>query len=125
MSHQDASDRVKRAAQPTRLDIAIQRLSPRWAASRIKSRVDHELRMMMATRAAENFAAYEAAANDRLRGENWIAPKTTSNDQLQDELERLVDRANDLYRNDVFAASAVNGRVDNVIGTGIRPQCRV
>lgn len=125
MSQPDASDRVKQAAQPTRLDIAIQRLSPRWAASRIKSRVDHELRMMMATRAAENFAAYEAAANDRLRGENWIAPKTTSNDQLQDELERLVDRANDLYRNDVFAASAVNGRVDNVIGTGIRPQCRV
>ena len=125
MSQPVASERVRQAAQPTRLDIAIQRLSPRWAASRIKSRVDHELRMMMAAKAAENFAAYEAAGNDRLRGENWIVSKHTSNDQLQDELERLVDRANDLYRNDVFAASAINGRVDNVIGTGIRPQCRV
>ena len=57
MSQPDASERVRQAAQPTRLDVAIQRLSPRWAASRIKSRVDHELRMMMATRAAENFAA--------------------------------------------------------------------
>ena len=119
------ADRVKSAAQYTRLDSVIQRVSPRWAAGRVKARVDHELRMMMAARAADNFAAYEAAGNDRLRGENWIVPKNTSNDQLQDELEKLIDRANDLYRNDVFAASAINGRVDNVIGTGIRPQCRV
>jgi lambda family phage portal protein len=121
----DLRKRVDAAAQQTRLDRVIATVSPALASRRVKARVDHEIRLAMAQRAAERFTAWEAADHDRLRGENWIAPKTTSNDQLQDELERLVDRANDLYRNDVFAASAVNGRVDNVIGTGIRPQCRV
>jgi capsid protein len=63
--------------------------------------------------------------HDRLRGEKWLASKLTTNDALQSELETLIDRAVDLYRTDVFAASAINGRVDNVIGVGIRPQCRV
>ncbi len=121
----DYAANVREAAKPTRIDRALLQIAPGWAMGRIKARVDGQLRLMLANRAAENFAAYEAAGNDRLRGENWITPKSTSNDQLQDELERLVDRANDLYRNDVFAASAINGRVDNVIGTGIRPQCRV
>ena len=79
----------------------------------------------MAQRAAERFTAWEAADHDRLRGEKWLASKLTTNDALQSELETLVDRAIDLYRTDVFAASAINGRVDNVIGVGIRPQCRV
>jgi lambda family phage portal protein len=92
---------------------------------RIKARVDGQLRLMLANRAAENFAAYEAADNDRLRGEKWIASKLTQNDAIGTELETMIDRATDLYRNDVFAASAVNGRVDNVIGQGIRPQARV
>jgi lambda family phage portal protein len=118
--------RVKRAARKTPEDRELFRTDPEQASRRIKARVDHELRMAMSERAAENFAAYEAAdTGDRLRGEKWLTSKLTSNDQLTEELQTLIDRSTDLYRNDCYASSAINGRVDNVIGTGIRPQCRV
>lgn len=126
MSQQpDYAAQVREAAKTTRIDRALLQIAPAWAMGRIKARVDGQLRLMMANRAAENFAAYEAADNDRLRGEKWIASKLTQNDAIGTELETMIDRAVDLYRNDVFAASAVNGRVDNVIGQGIRPQARV
>jgi lambda family phage portal protein len=121
----DYAANVREAAKPTRIDKALLQIAPAWAMGRIKARVDGQLRLMLANRAAENFAAYEAADNDRLRGEKWIASKLTQNDAIGTELETMIDRAADLYRNDVFAASAVNGRVDNVIGQGIRPQARV
>jgi lambda family phage portal protein len=117
--------RIEAAGVPTRLDRVMMALAPSVASARIRSRVDHELRMAMSERAAANLQTWEAAGNDRLRGEKWVTTQMTANDALQDELESLVERALDLFRNDVYAASAVNGRVDNVIGTGIRPQCRV
>ncbi|MFN9287576.1 MAG: phage portal protein, partial [Planctomyces sp.] len=121
----DLRKRVDAAAQQTRLDRVIATVSPALASRRVKARVDHEIRLAMAQRAAERFTAWEAADHDRLRGEKWLASKLTTNDALQSELETLIDRAVDLYRTDLFAASAINGRVDNVIGVGIRPQCRV
>ena len=117
----DLADQIRQAQSPTRLDRWIGVLSPSLSSSRVKARVDHVMRMHL----SERFAAYEAADDDRLRGERWLVSKLSSNDQLQCELETLVDRALDLYRNDVYAASAINGRVDNVVGTGIRPQSRV
>lgn len=121
----DLRRRVDAAAKPTRLDRIVGAVSPALASRRVKARVDHEIRLAISQRAAERFTAWEAADHDRLRGERWMASKLTTNDALQSELETLIDRANDLYRTDVFAASAINGRVDNVIGVGIRPQCRV
>lgn len=116
---------VKKAATPTRDEKKLFRINPEEASRRVKCRVDHVLRMAMAERVAERFSAYEGADNDRLRGEKWLTSKLSSNDQLQSELTELVDRSLDLYRNDCYASSAINGRVDNVIGTGIRPQSRV
>jgi len=81
--------------------------------------------MMMSDRAAASFAAYEAADHDRFRGEKWLPSRLSSNDAISAELQTLIERAQDLYRNDCYAASAINGRVDNVIGGGIRPQSRV
>jgi lambda family phage portal protein len=81
--------------------------------------------MMLVDRTAAKFATYEAADHDRLRGEKWLPSRLSSNDAIGSELETLIERAQDLYRNDCYAASAINGRVDNVIGGGIRPQSRV
>ena len=117
--------RVDVAKKLTRIDRVISAVSPALAARRVRARIDHEIRVAMSERAASRFTAWEAADHDRLRGERWMASKLTANDALQSELETLIDRASDLYRTDVYAASAINGRVDNVIGTGIRPQCRV
>lgn len=116
---------VKKAATPSRDEKKLFRVNPEEASRRVKSRVDHVLRMAMAERVAERFASYEGAENDRLRGEKWLTSKLTSNDQLQSQLETLIERSLDLYQNDCYASSAVNGRVDNVIGIGIRPQSRV
>lgn len=118
--------RMNKAKTPNRFDRLLFAVAPSIAAGRIKARVDHELRMLRSERAAERFAAWEAAdTSDRLRGEKWLTSNLSSNDQLSAELKTLIDRSLDLYRNDCYAASAINGRVDNVIGTGIRPQCRV
>lgn len=122
----DFRSRVDAAKTPTRLDRIVFAIAPERAAKRVRARVDHEIRMMMSDRAVEKFAAYEAAdTSDRLRGEKWLTSQLSSNDQLSSELQTLIDRSLDLYRNDCYAASAINGRVDNVIGSGIRPQCRV
>lgn len=117
--------RVRAASKPSRDEKKLFKINPEEASRRIKARVDHELRMAMSERVAERFAAYEGAENDRLRGEKWLTSKLSSNDQLTTELETLIDRSLDLYRNDCYASSAINGRVDNVVGTGIRPQSRV
>jgi len=119
------ASRIRAAAKPTRFDAILARISPRLSSSRIRSRVDHELRMALAERAAARFSAHEAADHGRLRGDRWLASKLSSNDAISTELETMIDRALDLYRNDCFAASAINGRVDNVIGAGIRPQSRI
>lgn len=121
----DLVKRVKAASKPTRDDKKLFRTDPEQASRRIRARVDHELRMAMSERVAERFSAYEGSESDRLRGEKWLVSKLSSNDQLQSELETLVDRSLDLYRNDCYASSAINGRVDNVVGTGVRPQSRV
>lgn len=117
--------RVRAASRPTRDEKKLFKTNPEEVSQKIKARVDHELRMAMSERVAERFAAYEGAENDRLRGEKWLASKLSSNDQLTTELETLIDRSLDLYRNDCYASSAINGRVDNVVGAGIRPQSRV
>ena len=117
--------RVRAASRQTRDEKRLFKTNPEEVSRKIKARVDHELRMAMSERVAERFAASEGAENDRLRGEKWLASKLSSNDQLTTELETLIDRSLDLYRNDCYASSAINGRVDNVVGTGIRPQSRV
>ena len=76
-SRPDYAANVREAAKPTRIDKALLQIAPAWAMGRIKARVDGQLRLMLANRAAENFAAYEAADNDRLRGEKWIAVSYT------------------------------------------------
>ena len=124
MAKPDYIERLNKAKSQTRFDKFVFAVSPARGSGRVKARVDHEIRMMLSERAVERFAAYDGADTGRLH-ERWLTSKLSSNDQLQSELQILIDRASDLYRNDCYAASAINGRVDNVIGTGIRPQCRV
>lgn len=70
-------------------------------------------------------SAWEGAETDRLRGDKWMTSKLSANDNLERETETLVERAESLYRNDCYAASAINGRAKNVIGKGIGYQSRV
>ena len=69
-------------------------------------------------------SAYDAASKDRIYGD-WMTSNLSPNDDLERELETLVERAEDLYRNNPVAASAVKGRVKNVVGCGYTPQARL
>jgi lambda family phage portal protein len=95
-------------------------------SARKERRKQHGIRMKALDRAEVVMsAAWEAADNDRFRGEKWLTSELSTNSNLEIELTTLWDRAEDLARNDAYASSAVNGRVDNVIGSGMSFHSRV
>lgn len=66
---------------------------------------------------------YEGAAKGRLT-EGWIAGSTGANAELRGGLVPLRDRARDLVRNDAYASAALDTRVANDCGAGLRPVFR-
>ena len=94
-----------------------------------KQKQDREIRSMQlrVARKKESMLAlsWEAAETDRLRGDKWMTSNLSVNDSLEQDSTKLFDRSEDLYRNDCYAAAAINGRADNVVGTGIGYQSRI
>lgn len=95
-------------------------------SSRKERKKQHELKMLAFDRAEVHMkAAWEAADNDRFRGAGWMTSRLSMNSNIENDLQTLWDRSEDLYRNDSYAASAINGRVDNVIGSGVLFHSRI
>ena len=65
-SSQTPQQRIAAAARPTRLDTLIGRVAPGIASNRIKSRVDHELRMMLVDRTASYLRQVERKGGPRV-----------------------------------------------------------
>ena len=101
------------------LDEIVYTVSPRAGTRRKAYRKKWE----MASRLAAKY--WESSDSDRFRGENWLTSKLSPDSAMEDELEEQAARAKDMYRNDGYAASFVDGRVNNIVGRGIRPQARV
>lgn len=79
----------------------------------------------MAARAAVSmFNAYRGASKSRLRS-NWAPIGGSADADLLPDLPTLRERSRDLNRNDAHASAITGTIVANVIGTGIRPQCRL
>ena len=98
-------------------------LSP---AARRERREQHGIRMMAIDRAKVRMQkAWEAADSDRFRGEKWMTSQLSANSNLEMDLQTLWDRSEDLLRNDPYAASAINGRTDNVVGSGMSFHSRI
>lgn len=55
----------------------------------------------------------------------WRVPKNFHRDSVAHERVVIQDRSGDLYVNDWAARSAINALVNNVIGTGLKPQLRL
>lgn len=70
-------------------------------------------------------ATWEAAEKGGIRGENWLTSKLSVTSAMESEVVALWDRAEDLAKNDTYGSSAVAGRVDNVIGTGVTFHSRI
>ncbi len=77
---------------------------------------------MAARSAMQVLSAYNGAAKTRLRS-NWSPASGSADADLLPDLPTLRDRSRDLNRNDAHAAAITSTIVENVIGTGIRPQC--
>lgn len=107
------------------IDRAIREVAPGWAARRDRARWRGALADSFFGRAGERAATFEMAGSDRTRGENWLASKLSPDSILQEDLETLRQRSNDLYKQDGYYAGAVESWVANVIGCGIRPQANV
>lgn len=76
------------------------------------------LRRAQARLATETMLAYEGAKQGR-RGDGWQAFSTDADSESQSVVHLLRDRARDLVRNNPHAASAIDIRETEVIGTGI------
>jgi len=96
------------------LDRAITALSPRWGFRRAQARA--------ATRVLNT--AYRSAEKTRLRGD-WNPLGGSADADLLPDLATLRERSRDLHRNNAHAAAITGTIVENEIGTGIRPQCRL
>ncbi len=107
------------------LDDAILSIAPAWGQKRIAARQKTELQARYVNRVNSRFSAWEAADRDRIRGSRWMSSRLSPDSELEESLLDLWDHARDLYKNDPFASGAIKGRVDNVIGCGIRVQARV
>lgn len=103
--------RRSRVSSPTWLDRAIGWMSPERGARRVHAR------MMMQT------LAYEGAKPGRRR-EGWITHSTDADGESQAVVHTLRDSARDLVRNNPYAASAVDVKVTETIGSGIMAEVR-
>lgn len=108
------------------IEKTIAVISPSWAAKRNEVRRLASIRSMAIDRLEQKMQrTYDAADKDRLRGDSWISSKIAVNAALEQDLAELWSRAEDLARNDCYASAAVNARVDNVVGRGLRFQSRI
>lgn len=101
-----------RRPAPSRLDRAINYLSPGWGLNRAAAR----MRMEMASQ-------FRGSESTRLLAD-WITSSVGVN-PLKYELATLRERSQELNRNDPVAAAATDTLVVNVIGQGLQPQSRL
>lgn len=115
--------RRKRRAEPDKVSIttrlsrvvddAVAVLSPKRAVQRRAFRQIYEF----------GAAAYDAAAKDDPDMEEWVPGNPVADTWADLELSR--NRARDRERNDPVAQAILRTVLDNVVGTGIRPQSRI
>lgn len=82
------------------------------------------LRRKAARKATEEFAQYRGATRSRLSS-HWTVSSGSADYDLLPDLPILRERSRELVRNDPVAAGAVGTLVDNIVGTGIRPQSTI
>lgn len=95
------------------VDRTIELFSPQKAVERKAARTINE-----------QFSQYKGAQSNRLNS-SWSVSSGSADYDLLPDLPVLRERSRELLRNDPHAASLVNTMVDNIVGTGIRPQAQI
>lgn len=94
------------------VDAAISVIAPGWALRRLQARTTTKM-----------LGSYRGAEKNRLRGD-WKALNGSADADLLPDLPTLRQRSRDLNRNDAHASGITGTVVENVVGTGLRPQSR-
>lgn len=96
----------------TTFDSVITAIAPSWGLRRARQRA-----------ASRMLSTYRGAEKNRLRGD-WHALHGSADADLLPDLPTLRQRSRDLNRNDAHASAITGTVVENVVGTGIKPQSR-
>jgi lambda family phage portal protein len=67
---------------------------------------------------------YDAARTDRTNSA-WLTSNSSADQELLNSANTIRARARDLVRNNAYARGVLKALVRNVVGCGIRPQCRI
>jgi len=96
------------------IDRVIGIFSPEAAVRRIRSRM-----------ALDYLAGYDGASKTRRSLKEWNPLGNDADSDILTDLPTLRERSRDLIRNNPLANGAINTKVTNVVGTGIRLQSRI
>lgn len=105
---------------PTRLDRAIELVSPAWGLRRRQARLGIAL-----SAASWGQGGYVGASRKRTATQEWRTSGLSPNDALLPDLPVLRERSQDAIRNNAIARGAVGGVVTSVVGTGLQARPRI
>lgn len=101
--------RAPRAAKPNMLDRVVGYFSPMTALRNIQART-----MMQA------LGGYDGGKKSRRQTQNWVLDEGSANADTMADLPTLRARSRDLRRNMPIASGAIETRIDNVVGEGLK-----
>lgn len=120
-----------------RFDRFLRSFAPGFVARREEARLrcrrvelasriwgDFEASIERDLRHGRGFKGYQGASKKRGYA-SWKPGSGSADDDILDDLEDLRNRSRDLIRNDCHAAGLIDTWVANVVGSGLRPQCRI
>lgn len=103
------------------IDRALSVPFPGWARRRMESRAKFAFGQTMMTA----LSGYHRGARRDRPNENWLTRQVSADAAILDDLAILRDRSRDLISNNPIASAIHRAIVDNVVGTGMRPQARI
>ncbi len=95
------------------LDKAIAFISPEAGMKRRHARLGLEI--------TNSYVGASNGSNNR-NLKKWPAGNKSANADIEPDRKRLIARSRDLVRNNALAAGAINTKVSNIVGTGLKPQ---
>lgn len=113
MSLREVREKIT-AVKPTIIDRVVGYFSP------VKGVQRHKARVAMALS-----GSYKGAARNRKATQTWGTGGGDADADILMDLPTLRERSRDLVRNNPLATGAINTKVGNVVGTGLRLQSQV
>ena len=97
-----------------KIEEIIKFISPGWAAQRAKNRLR-----------VEASDAWRGSSRRKITFDGLSTSDGTADDNLRWDLQELRNRSGHLFRNDAVARAAINTKVVNVVGSGLRLQSQI